>query len=965
MSFQVKLNSVDISARIVSGPTIHKNDVLHGKISPNECSFDIDNTNLAYTVSNLDIEGQLVEVWVNSIKQFTGYAEKPILTRNGRRVTIKAFDKMKQLQKLKCADKMFIGSTADAILTWLVGTCGGIGSGSRNLDSIVVTTGAGTTQAIVGYALYSIKDKLTDRLQEIVDSVGGTMWFDETGVLQFRAGFAATWSTSTEGTITVSKLKDIDSLQWLPSEGDRVIVKSKNRSVKTEKEPIFTWAGTVTPDGLPTGKDENGNTITDDQWRAKFDSPAIEVDNYATVNAAKQFDSGLSLNETVYNSNFDTGALKYPDFMYLQIDNSSGTDKNVTKLVIEGKPVVENYLEVIYDAGSFDVEREVSNDLISSKVWASSLAKWLYENGNGKFEAVIPLADFSLGLGWSVGDKVNIVDASTGLSHRAWVRAIDIDYRNRSLTVTLRSDRASAFSYSPPPGSTTGPGTNIPYDPAFGDGSAPATPTGLSLTAFAVKNRNYIKASWDANTEDDLIGYEVHWNYDNGATWYNAGFVNNNELVIEVTNQWQSGISYTVYVQVRAVDIENLRSSWSASDSETILYDTTPPAMPGSISAVGGVGLIHVDWSQVYDSDVEQYYLYRKVQTSEGGAFSASWGLIATVKGTDFIDKDVEYHITDPDDPNYPQWRKYIYGVKAVDYANNGSSQKSMGEAAAVYALQATGDDIAANSITANHINVALDLSVGRKITVGSGVQIGADVGAAGSLFDGIYVSDGTNYVKLSASLLELKANLMIGAGDNIIEFEDSNISLGDNTYEISGNETRYYLQYKALTGWVSNPDRQILAVGYALNNTDDEWHSFMEIQNRFDDYTNLARFNVYVKTGSNLTGGNTVQLGFYAYSLTGTNLANAQLNFVREAEGSSKSWLYCDAPIKHVIPFWYGTNNSPITKLPAFTTWNNAENCPGANIWVWRDTTPEPDEYWLYVRDVYANILKTKLTLV
>jgi hypothetical protein len=153
--------------------------------------------------------------------------------------------------------------------------------------------------------------------------------------------------------------------------------------------------------------------------------------------------------------------------------------------------------------------------------------------------------------------------------------------------------------------------------------------------------------------------------------------------------------------------------------------------------------------------------------------------------------------------------------------------------------------------------------------------------------------------------------------------------------------------------------------VGYALNNTDDEWHSFMEIQNRFDDYTNLARFNVYVKTGSNLTGGNTVQLGFYAYSLTGTNLANAQLNFVREAEGSSKSWLYCDAPIKHVIPFWYGTNNSPITKLPAFTTWNNAENCPGANIWVWRDTTPEPDEYWLYVRDVYANILKTKLTLV
>ncbi|MDD3958503.1 MAG: fibronectin type III domain-containing protein, partial [Candidatus Izemoplasmatales bacterium] len=890
---------------------------LHGKISPNECSFDIDNTNLAYTISNLDIEGQLVEVWVDSTKQFTGYAEKPTLTRNGRTVHVQAFDKMKQLQKLKCVDKMFIGSTADAILTWLVETCGGIGSGSHSLDSIVVATGVGTTQAIVGYALYSIKDKLTDKLQEIVDSVGGTMWFDESGILQFRAGFAASWSTSTEGTITVSKLKDIDSLQWLPSEGDRVIVKSKNRSVKTEKEPIFTWAGTVTSDGLPTGKDENGNAITDDQWRAKFDSPAIDVDDYATVNAAKEFDSGLTLNQTVYDANFDTGVLKYPDFMYLQIDNSSGVDKNVTKLVIEGKPVVENYLEVIYDAGSFDVEREVSNDLISSKVWASSLAKWLYENGNDKFEAVVPLADFSLGLGWSVGDKVNIVDASTGLSHRAWVRAIDIDYRNRDLTVTLRSDRASAFSYSAPPGSTTGPGTNIPYEPQFGDGSAPATPTGLSLTAFAVKNRNYIKATWDANTEEDLIGYEVQWNYDDGATWYNVGFINNNEIVFEVTNQWQSGISYTVYVQVRAVDIENLRSSWSASDSETILYDTTPPATPGSISATGGVGLIYVNWTRVYDSDVEQYYLYRKVQTEDGGSFGYLWDYRAVIKGTDFVDEDVEYHIQNsPEDSEYPnQWRKYIYAVRATDYSANYSPMREMSTGDAVFASQATGPDIAVNAIKANHLEVALDLSVGRQITVGSGIQIGADVGPSGLEFDGIYVTNGTNYVKLSAGVLELKADLMIGAGDNIIEFEDANISLGDTTQEISGNQTRYYLQYKALTGWGSNPDRQILAVGYALNSTDDEWHSFMEIQNRFDDYTNLARFNVYVKTGSNLSGGNTVQLGFYAYSLAGTNLATAQLNFVREAEASAKSWLYCDVPIKHVIPYWYGTDSSATSK--------------------------------------------------
>ena len=833
MSFQVNLNSVDISARIVSGPVVHKNDVLHGKISPNECSFDIDNTNLAYTIANLDIEGQLVEVWIDSVKQFTGYAEKPTLTRNGRTVHVQAFDKMKQLQKLKCQDKMFIGSTADAILTWLVETCGGISSASYNLDSIVVATGVGTTQAIVGYALYSIKDKLTDRLQEIVDSCGGSMWFDESGVLQFRAGFAATWSTSTVGTITVSKLKDIDSLQWLPSEGDRVIVKSKNRSVKTEKEPIFTWSGTVPPEGLPTGKDENGNAITDDQWRAKFDSPAIDVDDYATVNAAKEFDSGLTLNQTVYDANFDTGVLKYPDFMYLQIDNSAGTDKNVTKLVIEGRPIVENYLEVIYDAGSFNTEREVSNDLISSKVWASSLAKWLYENGNGKFEAVVPLADFSLGLGWKVGDKVEIVDASTGLSHRAWVRAIDIDYRNRDLTVTLRSDRDSEFEYTPPPGSITGPGTNIPYEPAFGDGSAPATPTGLALSTFFSDGKTYVKATWSANTETDIKGYEVAWSYD-GSNWYNSGLTSETSLVIEV----KAGV--TVYVKVKAKDIEGFESSWTSSQSITSAQDTTIPANLTSISAAGGFDIVYVYWNHSKPSDFSHYVVQRAPSPY------SSWVEIAVVQSKEFIDKNVvagtyyKYRVKAYDiygnaatnwvattsgvtcssisselsdletqlsglDSDLTALETELSNLQFADIggtitevqigddtisapklkANSVEASKILAGAVTtekLYALAVTAEKIAASavvsdkiyagaitaekiatdavtankilagSVTANKLEATLDLSVGRKVVVGSNVQIGKEVGPAGLTGDGIYVSE-NGYFRIHSGL--------------------------------------------------------------------------------------------------------------------------------------------------------------------------------------------------------------------
>jgi len=118
----------------------------------------------------------------------------------------------------------------------------------------------------------------------------------------------------------------------------------------------------------------------------------------------------------------------------------------------------------------------------------------------------------------------------------------------------------------------------------------------------------------------------------------------------------------------------------------------------------------------------------------------------------------------------------------------NGSSYREMSTANAVYSTQATGDDIAVNSITANHINVALDLSVGRQITVGSGIQIGADVGPVGSEYDGIYVTDGTNYVKLSASSLKLKANFIMGYGDNYIDFEDAGILMEDDSnFEGSG----------------------------------------------------------------------------------------------------------------------------------------------------------------------------------
>ena len=98
MSVVVHINGVDYTSKLVEPPVIHKGDVLHGRITANDCQFTLDNTDLAWKITDMEIEGQAVEVWIDSTKQFTGVATKPSLSRNQRRITIHATDGMKRLR---------------------------------------------------------------------------------------------------------------------------------------------------------------------------------------------------------------------------------------------------------------------------------------------------------------------------------------------------------------------------------------------------------------------------------------------------------------------------------------------------------------------------------------------------------------------------------------------------------------------------------------------------------------------------------------------------------------------------------------------------------------------------------------------------------------------------------------------------------------------------------------------------
>jgi hypothetical protein len=202
-------------------------------------------------------------------------------------------------------------------------------------------------------------------------------------------------------------------------------------------------------------------------------------------------------------------------------------------------------------------------------------------------------------------------------------------------------------------------------------------------------------------------------------------------------------------------------------------------------------------------------------------------------------------------------------------------SVATLGETAATYALQATGGDIAVESIIANHINAVLDLSVGRQITVGSGVAIGKDVGEVGSEFDGIYVSDGTNYVKMSASSIELKANLILAAGDNYIKFVDADITIKDGDTS-SGTGYLYFER-----------DSDTFAKLYS-SATDSRFRMDVE-----ENYVSLG-----VAYSDSTDSNNSVSLAFQVKSTSKTNAFAGSMSLVRLGSSTEYGYFRFTAPL-------------------------------------------------------------------
>jgi len=137
--------------------------------------------------------------------------------------------------------------------------------------------------------------------------------------------------------------------------------------------------------------------------------------------------------------------------------------------------------------------------------------------------------------------------------------------------------------------------------------------------------------------------------------------------------------------------------------------DGVPPPAPSSISATGGIGLITVSWSSVVSTGITDFAYYELQKSVNGGAYTT----ILLSESNSFVDRDVSRGNT------------YTYRVRAWDIEGMYSAYTEL--ATPVEPAQAGSDDIGDETITANKLTVAVDLSVGRTIKVGDYIQIGYD----------------------------------------------------------------------------------------------------------------------------------------------------------------------------------------------------------------------------------------------
>jgi len=373
-------------------------------------------------------------------------------------------------------------------------------------------------------------------LQDIVQATGGKLTCSPNGRIIFRTRIENFTAPSSVLTITENEIQNYELDK--KREYNQIKIESEGYSIGDTQEYVIDHelegdariikAGTQATFELEYLCDYIKDPDTTVYLSYEYGSSPIATD---TPFSAGQDDENIRLDELT----------AYPDKLVLKITNlATSTDYEITHvkfkaIAIKKKETIS--VEKPNQTGQPDSELSLTS-FYSSEALLSNIADVIYDETTKTIKFELQLSEFypdiyagnlvdltlapkGIASGTFIVERVehNISETKyrTKITIREW-RDITFDTGDKIISKPIESD----YIQQPPTDSKVEEietrVNDIDNRTDYIDGQAPAVPTGLSLSTILENGASFVKASWTANTETDLLGYELAWSYD-GVHW--------------------------------------------------------------------------------------------------------------------------------------------------------------------------------------------------------------------------------------------------------------------------------------------------------------------------------------------------------------------------------------------------------------------------------------------------------------
>lgn len=217
------------------------------------------------------------------------------------------------------------------------------------------------------------------------------------------------------------------------------------------------------------------------------------------------------------------------------------------------------------------------------------------------------------------------------------------------------------------------------------DFTPPGTPTGLTVTSEIIvleggNTMAKLKAVWTSPGDSDLSYYDVE------AREGTGGFIG--YQTSSTSYEWIVKNNTSYGVRVRAIDKSGNVGSYSSIVSHVTGKDTTPPAIPTTLTAVAAVKNVFLNWTNPSDPDVASIQIFVSTTNTIPGTPTATVNATPNSKGG-FTHSGLNTGTT------------YYYWLKAVDTSGNVSAATASTNASPG---QIAGPDIVAGAVTADKV---------------------------------------------------------------------------------------------------------------------------------------------------------------------------------------------------------------------------------------------------------------------